>query len=80
MNQTALTGTPVTLCGDLPSVGSIAPEFSPVKGDLTAISLRDFAGKSVVLNIFPSIDTPVCAASVKRLNSEIENQEGAVVL
>jgi thiol peroxidase len=80
MAQTAFNGSPVQLCGDLPPVGSIAPDFTIVKKDLSEVRLKDFIGKTVVLNIFPSIDTSVCAASVKKLNAEIENKEGAVVL
>jgi thiol peroxidase len=80
MAQTAFNGVPVTLRGDLPPVGSIAPDFTLVKRDLKDVRLRDFAGKTVVLNIFPSIDTPVCAASVAKLNADIENKEGATVI
>ena len=61
-------GTPVALCGELPAVGEDAPKFGGVKGDLTTVHLPDFLGKKVVLNIFPSLDTPVCAASVRKFN------------
>lgn len=80
MAQTAFKGDPVQLCGNLPPVGTIAPGFTLVKSDLTEVTLSQFAGKTVILNIFPSIDTPVCAISVKKFNTEIENTEGAVVL
>ena len=80
MAQTTFKGEIVQLCGDLPRVGSFAPEFTLVKNDLTDVSLKDFSGKTVVLNIFPSIDLPVCAASVKKLDAEIQKTEGAVVL
>ena len=61
-------GNPVNTSGALPVVGSVAPGFSLTKGDLSETTLADYAGKCVVLNIFPSIDTPVCAASVRRFN------------
>ncbi|BBO84703.1 putative thiol peroxidase [Desulfosarcina ovata subsp. sediminis] len=80
MAKTAFKGTPVTLAGDLPQVGSLAPDFTLTKSDLSNVSLSDYAGKTVVLNIFPSIDTPVCAMSVRKFNTEIGNYENAVVL
>ncbi len=61
-------------------VGTAAPAFTLVKNDLSEVSLSDFSGKKVVLNIFPSIDTPVCSASVKRFNEEASKLAGTVVL
>ncbi len=66
MTQTALGGAPATLVGDLPAVGSKAPEYTLTGTDLTDIT-RD-ASKRTVLNIFPSVDTGVCAASVREFN------------
>lgn len=66
MTQTALGGAPATLVGDLPAVGSKAPEFTLTGTDLADIT-RD-ASKRTVLNIFPSVDTGVCAASVREFN------------
>ena len=80
MAQITLKGNPVQTSGKLPSPGYAAPDFSLVKRDLTDLSLRDMAGKRVVLNIFPSIDTPTCSASVRRFNAEISDHENAVVL
>ena len=73
-------GNPANTSGDLPQVGDKAPDFLLTRTDLTDISLKDMAGKKVVLNIFPSVDTPVCSASVRRFNSEINNYTNAVVL
>jgi len=57
MAQTALQGNPISTSGDLPEVGSTAPQFTLTNGDLGPVSSSDFSGKRVVLNIFPSIDT-----------------------
>lgn len=80
MMQVTFQGSPVTLCGELPKVGAPAPKFGAVKGDLSVLHLADFAGKRVVLNIFPSLDTPVCAASVRRFNQEAASLDNTVVL
>ena len=80
MAQTAFKGSPVQLCGDLPSRGDKAPGFTLARSDLSDVSLKDYTGKTVVLNIFPSIDTPVCAMSVRKFNAEIGNYNNAVVL
>jgi len=80
MAQTALKGSPVQLSGELPRIGEMAPEFTLTSKDLADITLRDYAGKIVVLNIFPSIDTPVCAMSVRKFNSEIGRHDNAVVI
>lgn len=80
MSSTAFQGNPVSTSGNLPALGSVAPDFQLVKGDLSPVSLKDLAGKKVVLNIFPSIDTPVCAASVRRFNKEASSRENTVVL
>ena len=73
-------GEPVKTVGDLPMVGETAPDFRLTKTDLTDISEKDFKGKTVVLNIFPSIDTPVCSASVRRFNQDISRFPNAVVI
>ena len=80
MAQITLKGNPIHTSGDLPAVGSAAPGFSLVGADLGAVSLADYAGRSVVLNIFPSLDTPVCAQSVRRFNELAADRDGAVVL
>ena len=70
MAAIALKGNKVETSGSLPKKGDQAPDFKLVKGDLSEVSLADYKGKKVVLNIFPSIDTGVCAASVRRFNKE----------
>lgn len=80
MAKTAFQGNPVSTSGELPAVGSTAPDFKLVKGDLSEVSLSSLKGKKVVLNIFPSIDTGVCAASVRRFNKEASSLANTVVL
>jgi thiol peroxidase len=80
MSKITLKGSPVNTVGSLPAVGTQAPAFSLVKTDLSQISNADFAGKRVVLNIFPSVDTPTCAASVRRFNADASKLDNTVVL
>lgn len=80
MASVTLKGNPINTNGQLPAKGGAAPDFKLVNIDLADVSLKDLAGKTVVLNIFPSIDTPVCAASVRRFNSELSKLGSAVVL
>lgn len=68
MAQITLSGNPVNTVGELPAVGSKAPEFNLIGRDLWAVSIEQFRGKPVVLNIFPSVETPVCAATVRAFN------------
>ena len=70
MAQVTFQGTAVNTVGDLPSAGQDAPDFTLTKSDLSDVSLGEYKGKRLVLNIFPSVDTPVCAASVRRFNDE----------
>ncbi|GAB6122774.1 thiol peroxidase [Dysgonomonas termitidis] len=70
----------VNTSGQLPAVGSAAPEFVLVKNDLSEVSLKDLKGKTVILNIFPSLDTGTCAASVRRFNKEAVALPDTVVL
>ena len=63
-----LGGNPIDVAGTFPTVGSTAPDFKLVNKDLADVSLADFAGKKKILNIVPSLDTPVCAISTKRFN------------
>ena len=69
MAQTALKGNPVNTSGDLPVVGEAAPAFTLTGKDLGAVSSEDLSGGRVVLNIFPSVDTGTCAASVRAFNA-----------
>jgi thiol peroxidase len=80
MAQVTLGGNPVHTSGDLPSVGSSAPDFTITGADLGDVSKGDFAGKNVVLNIFPSIDTQVCATSVRTFNERAAGLDDTVVL
>lgn len=80
MAQITLQGNSIETSGDLPAVNSQAPLFTLTKTDLSDCVLGDFAGKTLVLNIFPSIDTPVCAASVRRFNQEVSSLADTVVL
>ena len=79
MAQTALGGNPVNTVGELPSVGS-TPSFTLTKGDLSEVTAADYAGKKLVLNIFPSIDTPTCAKSVRAFNERAASLDNTVVL
>lgn len=80
MIQITFKGNPVTLAGTFIQTGATAPEFSLVKGDLSSFSLQDAKGKNVVLNIFPSMDTGVCAASVRKFNKLAAQMPDTVVL
>lgn len=80
MATTHLQSKPVQTVGSLPSQGDTAPAFSALKVELGEVSLADFAGKNVVLNVFPSVDTGVCAASVRRFNVEAGKLDNTVVL
>ncbi len=80
MTKTAFQGTPVTLAGDFAEVGAPAPDFNLVKGDLSDFSLKDVKGKYILLNIFPSMDTGVCATSVRKFNTLAANLPNTVVL
>ena len=71
MAQITLRGNPINTVGELPSVGSPAPAFSLTGADMGAVSNEQFSGKPVVLNIFPSVDTPVCATSVRTFNERV---------
>jgi thiol peroxidase len=80
MAQTALRGNPVNTSGDLPAVGAAAPVFTLTKGDLSPLSSAELAGQQVVLNIFPSIDTPTCAASVRTFNERAVGLDNTAVV
>lgn len=80
MTEITIGGTSAVTVGSLPSVGATAPDFALVGQDLTELKLGDFAGKRVVLNIFPSLDTPTCAASVRHFNSLASSFDNTVVL
>lgn len=68
MATTKFKGQPVKVIGEFIKVGSVAPDFELVKTDLSSFSLKELNGKNVILNIFPSLDTGVCATSVRKFN------------
>jgi thiol peroxidase len=68
MAQITLRGNPINTVGELPAVGAPAPAFTLTGTDLGAVTSEQYRGKSLLLNIFPSVDTPVCAASVRTFN------------
>ena len=80
MATVTLRGNQIHTSGELPAVGSEVPDFSLTGGDLGDVTLESFAGQKVILNIFPSIDTPTCAASVRAFNEAAADREGTVVL
>ncbi len=70
MATVTLHGNPFNTNGELPKTGNKSPNFSLVNADLKTVSLEDYAGKRLILNIFPSIDTPTCATSVREFNKK----------
>lgn len=80
MATVTLGGSPIKTSGELPKIGSKAPEFQMVKNDLSIATLADFAGSKLVLNIFPSIDTGTCAASVRHFNESASKLQNTKVL
>jgi thiol peroxidase len=80
MATVTLGGNPVRTSAELPAVGSQAPDFKLTKADLGDVSLADFAGKKIILNIFVSIDTGTCATSVKTFNSKAGGIDNTAVL
>lgn len=80
MASITLHGNAVNTIGNLPEINSVAPDFSLVNTDLATKSLKDFAGKNLILNIFPSIDTGTCATSVRTFNQKAASLENTVVL
>lgn len=80
MAKITLKGNAINTAGNLPSIGAAAPGFKLVKTDLAEVTLASYAGKKKVLNIFPSLDTPVCATSVRRFNQDAAKMPNTVVL
>jgi thiol peroxidase len=80
MATVTLAGNPIHLAGQFPKAGDSAPAFSLVGTDLKDTSLKDFAGKRKVLNIVPSLDTPVCATSTRKFNEQAGSLPNTVVL
>ena len=80
MANVTLGGSPISVGGNFPKAGDSAPDFSLTGKDLKDVSLKDFAGKRKVLNIVPSLDTPVCQASTRKFNEKAANLPNTVVL
>ena len=80
MASITLGGNPIHTSGELPKIGTKIADFKLVKTDLSIASLQDFAGRKLVLNIFPSIDTGTCAASVRKFNESASTLENTTVL
>lgn len=80
MATVTLKGNPFETVGSLPAVGSAAPAFELVKTDLSVATLADYAGAKLVLNIFPSVDTPTCAMSVRKFNESAAALKGVNVV
>jgi thiol peroxidase len=80
MATVTLKGSPVSVAGNLPKKGDVAPDFSLVTKDLKNVTLRDFASKRKVLNIVPSLDTPTCQKSTRAFNERASSMHNAVVL
>ena len=80
MAKITLKGNAINTIGNLPEVGSSAKDFSLVKTDLSTATLADYKGQQLILNIFPSVDTGTCAASVRNFNKEAANLENTKVL
>lgn len=80
MAKITLKGNPIQTVGELPQKGEKAKDFSLVKGDLSRVGLNDFKGSKIVLNIFPSLDTDTCAASVRYFNKAAANLDNTKVL
>lgn len=80
MAEIKFKGNPIHTSGNLPAVGSQAPDFKLTRPDLSEATLKTYAGKKKILNINPSLDTGVCAASARKFNVEAANLQNAVVL
>jgi len=80
MALTKLGPNDANTIGDLPAVGSLAPNFTLTSTDIKDVSFQDFSGKNVVLNIFPSVDTGVCSTSVREFNKRVTAVDNTVVL
>lgn len=80
MARISLGGSPIETIGTLPAVGSLAPDFLLTREDLSDASLADYAGKRLIVNIVPSLDTGVCAASARAFDKAVSALEGVVLL
>ena len=80
MATITLRGNPIQTSGEIPAKGSTAPAFKLVNQDLKDVTLKDFAGKKKILNIYPSVDTPTCATSTRKFNEKAARLTDTVVI
>ncbi|MCP5500763.1 MAG: thiol peroxidase [Leptospiraceae bacterium] len=80
MAEIKLKGNPIQTSGNLPAIGTKAPDFLLTKVNLSDVSLKDYEGKKLILNIFPSVDTAVCATSVRKFNEKASSLDNVAVL
>lgn len=80
MAKIKFKGTPINIQGDFPQVGKAAPDFKLIKSDLSEVSLSDLKGKKVIFNIFPSVDTAVCALQLKTFSQKVAELDDVVLL
>ena len=80
MTKINFKGNEINTSGSLPGIGEKAPDFTLTGTDLSDVRLKNYSGKRVIINVFPSIDTPVCAMSVRKFNEGINKYENAVVI
>lgn len=80
MSKVTFKGTPIEIAGELPAVGRKAPDFTLAAADLSDVSLAKFRGQAKILNIVPSLDTPVCAVSARKFSEEIARRKNVVLL
>ena len=80
MSKVTFKGNPIQIAGELTAVGSKAPDFKLTAADLSDMSLADFRGKVKILNIVPSLDTPVCAVSARKFSAEVARRKDVVLL
>ncbi len=80
MAKITLGGNPVHTSGEMPKIGQKAPDFKLISSDLKEVGLRDFRGKKLVMNVFPSIDTQVCAASVRMFSKAATTLDNTIVI
>ena len=80
MSKVTFKGTPIDIAGELPALGRQAPDFKLAAADLSDKSLADFRGKVKVLNIVPSLDTPVCALSARKFSEEVARRKNVALL
>lgn len=80
MSKITMHGKSVEIIGELPQIGSTAPDFNIVKADLSEATIKDYAGKRLIINIFPSIDTPTCATAVRKFNQAASDLKNTAII